>query len=580
MASEPSTGAGAFRTSRGPPSGIDGLPAQGLSRTAPSSVTVEQYIHLMLGRDPWQPHPLNPEEIRSIRQQCYKLVLTNYIHRRAHVRKLTQRQPVGTAEEREKLALEVRRHESEALKTFIAYRLIFWRIFRIHDLPMEILSTIIRFVVWSAPSHTNWHSLEATTHLGIELPSTCCHLRFNSMECDLRSRTSPLDLRIDDGPTRRFTDQEVCALLKALTPHLHHIRILIIILEDWEPILSVLKSPYLWPGLAWRGTKFNPVNHSVSLYSLFGGKYVPELKSLTINSVNIDWVNTPSLNNLQTLDLRRIPLELCPTLSRFQQILASSPMLTNLSLDGAGPASDPTVVVNDYHAIDLPHLHTLVLANFAAPFTKYLVSHFTAPNLKDLTILNFEGSDYGPFYEFMIGRFQKIKLLTLRKINCPVDTLPVMIQWLDSMPLLTYARLAALEHDILQAFLFDPDTMKAHPDLSPSLRSAFRIVEDSSGTGLTAPSKEALEDVERKPRIVSPCLNILEVETTRPDVFADFVLARKLCGVSVKKTYMDRSMAKTFTGAALKDISQHIHTLVCVDIGAKTQEVNELLNVP
>ncbi|KAJ3833450.1 hypothetical protein F5878DRAFT_590653 [Lentinula raphanica] len=419
-----------------------------------------------------------------------------------------------------------------------------------------------------------------------------------------RSRTSPLDLRIDDGPTRRFTDQEVCALLKALTPHLHHIRILIIILENWEPILSVLKwmsdygkegvhplkmerleihrtgSPYLWPGLAWRGTKFNPVNHSVSLYSLFGGKHVPELKSLTINSVNIDWVNTTSLDNLQTLDLRRIPLELCPTLSRFQQILASSPMLTNLSLDGAGPASDPTVVVNDYHAIDLPHLHTLVLANFAAPFTKYLVSHFTAPNLKDLTIFNFQGSNHGPFYEFMIGRFQKIKLLTLRKINCPVDTLPVMIQWLDSMPLLTYARLAALEHDILQAFLFDPDTMKAHPDLSPSLRSAFRIVEDSSGTGLTAPSKEALEDVERKPRIVSPCLNVLKVETTRPDVFADFVLARKLCGVSVKKTYMDRSMAKTFTGAALKDISQHIHTLVCVDIGAKTQEVNELLNVP
>ncbi|KAJ3709904.1 hypothetical protein C8R42DRAFT_534275, partial [Lentinula raphanica] len=379
------------------------------------------------------------------------------------------------------------------------------------------------------------------------------------------------------------------------------IRILIIILENWEPILSVLKwmsdygkegvrplkieqleihrtgSPYQWPSLVWRGTKFNPVNHSVFLYSLFGGKYVPELKCFTIDSVNIDWVNTTSLDNLQTLDLRRIPLDLGLTLSRFRQILASSPMLTKLSLDGVGPAGDPTVV-NNYRAIDLPHLHTLLLVNFAAPVHKNLVSHFTAPNLKDLTIFNFQGSNHGPFYEFMIGRFQKIKLLTLHQISCPVQILPVMIKWLDSMPLLAYVRVSALEHDILQAFLFDPDTMKAHPDLPPDLRSAFCIVENSACTGLTAPSTEAFEDVGRKPRIVSPCLNVLKVETTRPDVFANFIRARKLCGVSVKKTYMDRRMVETFTAAALTDISQHDHTLVCVDkVEARTREEVELL---
>ncbi|KAJ3718796.1 hypothetical protein C8R42DRAFT_533474, partial [Lentinula raphanica] len=378
------------------------------------------------------------------------------------------------------------------------------------------------------------------------------------------------------------------------------IRILFILLEDWEPILSVLKwlsdygkekhrpltierfeihrtgSPYLWPGLVWRGTKFNPVNHAISLYSLFGGRYIPELKSFTMNGVYIDWANTPSLKNLTTLDLRRIPLELCPPLPRFIQILASSPMLTRLSLDGAGPASNPPTI-SSYPAVNLPHLHTLVLANFAFPFPQSIVSYFTAPNVKDLTIMNFKRFDYGPFYEFMINRFQKIKLLTLDAISCPINTLPVMIKWLDSMPLLAYARLATLEHDILRAFLFDPDTMKIHPDLPLPLRRAFGMVEDTSYTGLTAQSKEALEDVERRPRLVSPHLDVLEIQTIRPNTFIQFVLARKLCGVPVKKTYMARSMAKDFSETVLTDISRHMTSLTVVDIGAKTQEENELL---
>ncbi|KAJ3816608.1 hypothetical protein F5880DRAFT_1512513, partial [Lentinula raphanica] len=392
--------------------------------------------------------------------------------------------------------------------------------------------------------------------------------------------------------------QEICALLKDLTPHLHHIRVLIILLEDWEPILSVLKwlsdygkegvrplmmerfeihrtgNPFLWPGLVWRGTNFVPVNHSTSLYSLFGGKYVPELKSFTMNGINIDWANTHSLNNLTTLDLRRIPLQLCPPVSCFRQILATSPMLMKLSLDGAGPASSNPTTISNLPTIDLPHLHTLVLANFAAPFTTNIVSHFTAPNLKDLTIMNFTGVNYGPFYEFMIGRFQKIKLLALRTATCPIKTLPMMIKWLDSMPLLAFARLAALKRDILLAFLFNPYTMKVHPDFPSSLRTAFGLVEET-------PSKEALEDVKRKPSIVSPCLNVLVVENIQPEIFAEFVRARKLCGIPVKKTYMAQSMVKDLGDAALVDIRQHIDSLsTCLDIDAKTREEEELLMEP
>ncbi|KAJ3775148.1 hypothetical protein FB446DRAFT_726182 [Lentinula raphanica] len=622
MASDASTNAGPSGSSTGHcvPSSPDAEPAQALTRDVPPPGTQmfspEHYFRSMLEQDSWKPHPLSPEEIQDIRQQCSKL-FTDSLRRHAYVG-ILKAQPVTTAEQRERLALVVHKYEVDAIKTYISYHLIFWRIFRFHDLPMEILSNIIRFVVWSAPSpqigirwrlHLTWVS-RYLRHAAISDPTLWNAIWFRdnppferSLAFVERSRTCPLDLRINNSPTRRLTDQEVCALLKALTPHLHHVRMLIILFEDWEPVLSVLKwlsdygreglrpltmerfeihrtgNPYLWPGLAWRGTKFDPVDHSVSLYSLFGGRHVSELKYFTMSGVYIDWVNTPSLENLTALDLRRIPLELCPSLPRFREILASSPMLTKLSLDGAGPASNPTV--NTYPAINLPHLHTLVLANFVASFTKNILSHFTASNVRDLTIMNFKGFGYGPFYEIMIGRFQKVKLLTLHTTTCPIDILPVMIKWLGSMPLLAYARLSALERDILQAFLFDPDTIKVHPDLPPSLRASFRIVEDLTSTDLAVPPREALESVRPKPHIVSPRLNVLEVQMIPPDVFGEFVLARKLCGVPIRKTYMSQTMAINFAPPAFADMKENIDTLIpVVGFGAKTQEEEELLNEP
>ncbi|KAJ4485809.1 hypothetical protein J3R30DRAFT_3281484 [Lentinula aciculospora] len=498
--------------------------------------------------------------------------------------------PASDARERERHRLEIRAWEANALKTYIAYQIIYWRTFRIHDLPMEILSNIIRFIVWSAPSPPigiRWR-LELTwvskylRHAAISDSTLWNAIWFRddppferSLAFVERSGISPLDLRINDTETRKFTDEEVCALLKALTPHLHHVRMLIILLDNWEPILSVLEwlsdygkngdpplsmerfeihrtgNPYIWPGLVFKGERFDPVDHDVSVYSLFGGKHIPELKSFTMNGVYIDWANSPSLENLNTLDLRRIPLELCPPLPRFREILSTSPMLTKLSLDGAGPSGNPMANNINYTAIDLPHLHTLVLANFAAPFTRSIVSYFTAPNVKDLTIMNFRGEDYGLFYEFMIGRFRKIKLLTLYTTNCPPAILPTVIKWLDSMPLLTYARLASLEYDILQAFLFDPGTMK-----------------------------EVLSDTDRKPCLLSPRLNVIEVQNMRPEIFAKFIGARKICGIPVKKTYMAKGMVRTFNETLLQYIRQHIESLMIVDIGGKTKEEEELLNEP
>ncbi|KIK70684.1 hypothetical protein GYMLUDRAFT_287270 [Collybiopsis luxurians FD-317 M1] len=564
-------------------------------------VSVEQYVRAMIARDPWVPHPLTEEEIIDHRRECAVLLAT---YRRLESRKESR----GKEEQ-----------EGEVIKAYIAYQLKYWRTFRLLDLPMEIVSNIIRFVVWSAPSPPigiSWRLQLTWVSKYLRHAATSDSTLWNAIwfrdkppfERSLafveRSGVSPLDLRINDTDDRRFTDQEICALLEALTPHLHHIRMLIILLDGWEPILSVLKwlsdygkhndppltmerfeihrtgNPYIWPGHIWKGQKYSPANHDVTLFSLFGGTFVPTLKSFTMNGVHIDWVNTPSLNDLNTLDIRRIPLDLCPPVTRFREILVSSPNLTKLSLDGAGPSDNP-IAISTYPAIHLPHLHTLVLANFAAPFTTSIVSHFTAPHVRDLTIMNFKGEYYGPFYEYMTGRFREIRLLTLYTTNCPPSVLPRMIKWLDSMPLLAYARLAALEYDLLQAFLFDPDTMKPYPAIQArhDLRKEMEIVEKLELDTSTAATADP-DDKDREHRVVNPRLTILEVQSIRPEVFTKFVDARKICGVPVRKTYMASQMVETFTNEMINYVHDNIPHLMVVDIGSKTQEEEELMNEP
>ncbi|KAF9074837.1 hypothetical protein BDP27DRAFT_87069 [Rhodocollybia butyracea] len=591
-------GAAHWQTNRPAPAGNGAVATQ---RPVYRHITMEEYIRHTIERDPWVPHPLTPEEVFELRLDCAR-----------HFDEFRMIEANKAGKSREE-------YQVHCYRAFIAYQLSYWRTFRLNDLPMEIISNILRFVVWSAPTppigirwrlQLTWVS-KSLRHAAISDPTLWNAIWFRddppferSLAFVERSGVSPLDLRINDTDEHKYTDEEVCNLLNALTPHLHHIRMLIILLDNWEPILSVLKwlndygkygsppltmerfeihrtgNPYLWPGLTWRGNRYDPPNHDVTFYPLFGGRLVPTLKSFTMNGVHIDWANTPSLNNLSTLDIRRIPLDWCPSLPRFREILTSSAMLTKLSLDGAGPASSNPTVFTMHPPIELPLLNTLVLANFAAPFTKSVVSHFTAPHVRDLTIMNFKGESYGPFYEFITGRFREIKLLTLYTTTCEVENLPIMIKWLDSMPLLTYARLASLDCDILQAFLFDPDVMQPHPLLPPQMRQAFRVVENLRLKDAMQPSKAILEDKDRQPRLVNPRLTVLEVQNIHPEIFTRFVGARHMCGVPVRKTYMARTMIEKFTQQTLAYARATVGQVMVIDIGTKTQEEDELLSAP
>ncbi|KAJ3770088.1 hypothetical protein FB446DRAFT_621015, partial [Lentinula raphanica] len=363
--------------------------------------------------------------------------------------------------------------------------ILYWRTFPLHDLPTEILSEILRFVIWSAPSRRigfrsqlqlTWVSKSlrdaviSDAILWSTIPFCDAPPFTRSLTFVERSGTSVLDFRIE--PVRKITDGQLCALLEALTPNLHRVRALVVRFEKSELLVvlnwlrdraQISKIPFKIERLdihqIGNPQSFDPVNHTVSLYPLLGGRNDSRLRSLTVNGVDIDWVNPPLFDKLTTLHLRRLPLS--PSHPLFYRILARSTNLTTLSLDAISSVGDPTA--NDHPIVEFGQLYTLSLANLTAPHAKNVISYFAAPSLKHLSIVDFKGADYGPFFEFMIGRFQEVELLTLRRIDYLDDAfLSSMTKWLDSMPLLACARLAAIRHHILQAFNFDPDTMQLH----------------------------------------------------------------------------------------------------------------------
>lgn len=104
-----------------------------------------------------------------------------------------------------------------------------------------------------------------------------------------------------------------------------------------------------------------------------------------MNGVHIDWCKSP-LSNLKTLDIRRIALDVAPTLARFVEILEACPQLDKLTLDGAGAKMD-TPLFDKVRAkpIVLSALRQLIIGDFALPYSYFMLSLFSAPNLQDIS---------------------------------------------------------------------------------------------------------------------------------------------------------------------------------------------------
>jgi hypothetical protein len=449
--------------------------------------------------------------------------------------------------------------ESSMVSLRVKLDTIYWRIFRVNHLPPEILANIFRFVAWSSSSKTD---------LGVKhrlwITWVCRHWRsvaiadftlwnaiwfrdfppydqaFTWFE---RAGTAPLDLRIaerdeswaspDGNSAVKITAEEMEYLFDRLLTKLSQIRILVAVVDTWPPALVILHklqeagyagrrlgierfelhragNPYVWIGPG-----YEPDFHRAPI-KLFGHATARSLSWVTLNGIHIDWSTLP-ISNLTTLDLRRMALDVSPSLHRFRDILRSCPNLHKLALDGAGPSWQPSDVVA-FDPIPLLRLRILVLGDFSLQYALYVLAQIYPPYVRDLTLLNMNGEDYTPLLVVMTSYFKDIRVLTLYTFE--VDDSPsnrrIYVKWLESMPSLGYLRFAQIKPNMLEGF--------------------SAVVESSDGSTSSGTRSNPIS-LYRRP--LCPRLNVIEYQNMAANTIVLFGLQRSALGVPLRKIYIN-----------------------------------------
>ena len=362
-----------------------------------------------------------------------------------------------------------------------------------------------------------------------------------------RAGTAPLDIRInerheawykehmndlddneeDDHP---FTAEMMQNVMNKLLLKVRTIRTLVIMVDTWRPALVVLDTLRDYPQIPERMERFElhrtgrpwlwvgPMHQSQNLprskaISLCGRRTLPRLTYTCFNGVHI-WWSALQLSRLYVLDLRRMPLEKCPSFYQFRDTLEGCPQLSKLALDAAGPRWNYEDVVEiNLPPVNLPCLATLVLGDFTVLYAIYVLNNFTAKNVIDLTILNMVGSDYGPLIEHLIDRFPEVRVMTMYSLHL-FDSIPNklrMIKWLQSMPKIEILKIARLKKTLLQHFLEDANVWTETKDLF-------------------APKKPFIP--------LLPKLRILEYQSLPFECVSHLVEGRKNIGAPLKRIYV------------------------------------------
>ncbi|GLB35878.1 putative F-box-like [Lyophyllum shimeji] len=441
------------------------------------------------------------------------------------------------------------RLEEALFRARAVYRIYFCRIFRMNELPNEIMTNIFRYVVWSVPdarAGAQWRLWLTWTcrrwrTIALEDPTLWNAIWFRdrppfprSFAWFERAASAPLDIRISFEKKWQPTREQTVALLDRVFTKFPNIRMFIFIVESWDLVAIALDKlrdhgsrgipinierlelhrtghPYIQLGNA-----YTPVPLPEPM-ALFGGVHAPRLQHVALNGVPILW-DTSIFSNLTTLDVRRLPLEMAPTLSRFRDILSSSPALEKLCLDGAGPQLPPYDLPTQ-RPIPLDNLKILVICDFSVQYAEYVLSHFTAPRLLDLTLVNLVGEDYSPVLRMLTGRFPEVKLLTLYACELVPTTASVLTthRWLESLPLLTYLRLSSLPPLFLNLFIYDVHAAR-----------------------LPNPEEHLTPEQLRPNQILCPKLSIIEAQPSLLSQLIPWIPKRANLGVPIRKVYAVR----------------------------------------
>lgn len=490
----------------------------------------------------WIPHPLSPQELSA-----YRALTESDVQK---IRRLEAKQAANFP------VLE-RLTEDALWMARLDYGFHFPRIFRINDLPTEIIANIFHYVVWSCREPQDGIRARAT------ITGICRHWRTVALGDPTiwnaiwfrdrphyerswtwfdRAGTAPLDIRIGDTKEEPLSLQAMEELLNNLFAKLSYIRILVIVVQDWDPALLVLDrlrnvardntpmvmerfemhragSPYVQMGDGYEPSFY------LQPMALFGGAAIPSFQYFSVNGIHVDWMKS-QLVNLTTLDIRRIPLERAPTLSQFRGLLSNSPALRKLILDGAGPQWQLEEATT-YPPIVLHNLRIMVLGDFSMSYGVYILSQISAPHVLDVTLMNLTGEDYSPFFTAL--HTPEIKLLCIYNVEIIISPklATTMVKWLESMPLLTYLRISNIQEMLIDFFLYDPQS-------------------------------ESMA-VEPPARVISPKLAFLEWQAMDPMIVARWTAGRRRIGAPLRKMYVLHPMNKKINESQHTALSQAIN---------------------
>ncbi|KAG0707468.1 hypothetical protein DFH29DRAFT_895887 [Suillus ampliporus] len=402
-----------------------------------------------------------------------------------------------------------------------------------------------------------------------------------SMEWFKRAGSAPLDIRINEHDAdwkskdddwrhkeddHRFTAEQMEELIDTIFVKVSQIRLLVLVVDNWPPALLVLHKlqevaeagqvinmerleihrkgqPFVWLGSGFE------VKGRRSPAVLFGGQ-TRALKYLCLSGVHIDWNATP-LSNLSTIDLRKIAMNVAPTLNRFREVLLACPRLHKLSLDGAGP--QPTTRKPDHVPINLPHLKVLIIGGFSMLYSCFILAQFKAPNVRDLTLMNLAGEDYTPVIVGITGRCKELRLLTLYTVNISPTQRGknAMVRFLYEMPHLSYLRIASMKWHIIETFNEDP-----------------RVY----GLGRDAATQQLPEN---RP-VLCPKLQTIEFQQMTGFKIAEWAATRKELGVPLRRAYVNSPYVGDLT-APEADMIQKVVSLFIAPLGSTTPEERELV---
>ena len=518
-------------------------------RTAASWEQFEQRQILELIRSLPEPKPYNRDEISANRRQAAELRarISQHQHSRQRPTQHSQITALSGAVCRLKVLL--------------------WRMFPINNLPVEIVANIFRFAVWSTINSAEGNLLRFRLtwvcrrwrHIAINDPTIWNTIWFKDIQFGYqrsnlyfdRAGTATLDLRIEDDDESRLTPNQPMSgddmnrILDILMTKSDQIRILVVVVELWPPILMLLNRlhqssqrlrqlerieihrtgrPYRWDGPGY------PLSEYQHALSLCGGQ-TQRINHICMNGIHLDW-DRSCLTYLTHLDLRRMPPDLGPSLERFRYMLESSPNLRKLSLDGAGPILPMNPSARPYPPVFLPRLESLTLGDFHVTYAIFCAGIIHAPNVREITILNLVGEDHAQLLKVLTGKFPELLILALFgvKIRRAAENARIVMQWLLSIPKIKFMRIAAMETDLLDLFSIDGRFHISNDiPLLPAVEVRQAIVTNGS------------------PIILCPALEVVEVQKININSVVRFVSDRKKLEVPLRKLYIHHNSFRSMS---------------------------------